>query len=38
VRVGKTALWLAYNSLPDWQGTLVKVLEQLRAAQPEKTK
>jgi transcription-repair coupling factor (superfamily II helicase) len=32
VRVGKTALWLAYNSLPDWQAPLMKALEQLIAA------
>jgi transcription-repair coupling factor (superfamily II helicase) len=32
VRVGKTALWMAYSSLPDWQSTLEKVLEQLSAA------
>jgi transcription-repair coupling factor (superfamily II helicase) len=32
VRVGKTALWIAYNSLPDWQATLEKVLGQLSAA------
>jgi transcription-repair coupling factor (superfamily II helicase) len=38
VRVGKTALWIAYNSLPDWQTTLLKVLEQLIKARPEKTK
>jgi transcription-repair coupling factor (superfamily II helicase) len=32
VRVGKTALWMAYNSLQDWQATLENVLEQLSAA------
>jgi transcription-repair coupling factor (superfamily II helicase) len=32
VRVGKTALWIAYDSLPDWQAKLVMVLEQLIAA------
>ena len=32
VRAGKTALWIAYLSLPDWQATLVKVLEHLAAA------
>jgi transcription-repair coupling factor (superfamily II helicase) len=32
VRVGKTALWIAYLSLTDWQATMVKVLEQLATA------
>ncbi len=32
VRVGKTALWMAYNAAPDWEERLVEVLEQLIAA------
>ena len=29
LRVGKTALWLPYQALPDWRTTLVEVLHQL---------
>jgi transcription-repair coupling factor (superfamily II helicase) len=37
VRVGKTALWIAYHSLPDWRTTLVDVLEQLAVVQQRNT-
>jgi transcription-repair coupling factor (superfamily II helicase) len=37
VRVGKTALWMAYTAVPDWQERLVRVLEQLSAARLEST-
>jgi transcription-repair coupling factor (superfamily II helicase) len=30
VRVGKTALWMAYNSLPDWQAALIEILQALQ--------
>jgi transcription-repair coupling factor (superfamily II helicase) len=30
IRVGKTALWMPYSSLPDWQGTLIEVMIRLQ--------
>ena len=35
VRAGKTALWMPYSGLPDWQSTL---LELLRSLQPEEAR
>jgi transcription-repair coupling factor (superfamily II helicase) len=32
VRIGKTALWMPYGSLPDWQDTLAEVLKKLQGA------
>jgi transcription-repair coupling factor (superfamily II helicase) len=34
IRLGKTALWMTYKSLPDWRQALVAVLESLQS-QPE---
>jgi transcription-repair coupling factor (superfamily II helicase) len=33
IRVGKTALWIAYTNLPDWQRTLVDTLQKLISEQ-----
>jgi len=33
VRVGKTALWIAYQKMPDWRQSLLRILLQLSASQ-----
>ncbi len=38
VRIGKTALWMSYKALPDWQTLLVGILNSLKTNHKEETK